>query len=284
MALSIVNGPTSFYDATVQDNRPYELFAKAQDGSIPAVHRLDKEAPQLTVTAKTTDNSAASQALDLTDQGVTFPAGTFRKIRFKSTARTDNDVWLQEWEQWVWGNDGTTPKLVGSARLLNAVGHIAGTVVQYGNCRFHGTTSAGTVTAGTGQGDVTAGMSLGTIASGVATLTHPIARSPRRVDFLHFSEDAAAVADTRLAQLRSATSTTMTLNTFDVQNATPAISTPVGTNNIDIGLFLLPPPSIELVMNSNNVEVHVGHDATDDVYHDVEVFIGPAEARPAVAD
>lgn len=282
MALTVPSGPVSFYDAAVQDLRLYELFAKARAGNIPAIHLLHG-GPSFAATAKTTDNTAASQVIDLTDLGVTFPSGAFRKLKFKSTARTDNDVWIQEWEQYVWGNDGTTPKLVGSAKLLNAVGEINGTVVQYGDIQYHATASGDTVTAGTGQGDVAAGVSLGNFTVGVATLTHPIARATARAFSTHFSEDAAAVADVRLTQLRSATSTTMTLNLFSL-DGTEAIESPTGTVNIDLAIRILPPPSIALVMNSNNVEVHCGHDATDDVYHDVEVFVGQVEHRPVVAD
>jgi hypothetical protein len=37
-------------------------------------------------------------------------------------------------------------------------------------------------------------------------------------------------------------------------------------------------------MTSNNLEVHCGHDASDDVYHFVDVWIGPNEFNALVAD
>lgn len=284
MALSLVNGPVSIFDAAVQDLRLYELFAKARAGSIAAIHLLHG-GPQFTATAKTTDNSAASEVIDLTDKGVTFPAGTFRKVRFKSTARTDNDVWIQEWEQWVWGNDGTTPKLVGTAKLCNAVGEINGTVVQYGNCRAQATYSQDTATAVAANS--TAGSSLGNNSTNTITLTHPIARTAVGSKYIRGINASADVA-TATEQLHvtgyvaGGTSTTIVL--FAADTATPSADGFDDVGVLDVEFFILPPPSIALVMNSNNVEVHCGHDATDDVYHDVEVFVGQVEHRPVVAD
>lgn len=289
MALTVKNGPIGKFDPYTRDQAAlYQVLAYAFLGVGTAAQRataqcqiLDK--PDLTARAKTTDNSAASQVIDLTDNGVTFPAGTFRKIRFRSTAVTDNDSWTQEWEQIVWGNDGTTPKLMGPSKLIRAVGEINGTVVKYGAVKYHGTFSDATATDGA---DADTGLSLGNSSSGVATLTVPISRNTTtgmRVESAHFSEDAGTIGDTRLIQVRAATSTTFTVNFFTT-NGTEAISDPNGTNNVDIALYLLPPPEVKLVANSNNIELHCSYNATDDVYHDVEIWVGSADTHLVVPD
>lgn len=288
MALSIVTGPTSSFNPYTRDNAPFwQQLAYALLGVGTTAQRATAQAwllrkPDVKVRVKTTDNTAASKAVDLTARGITFPAGCFRRMRFRSFATTDNDSWFQEWEQVVWGNDGTTPKLLGTARLLHASGEINGTVARYGHVKYHGTTSGATVTDGT---DSDSSLSLGNFSSGVATLTVPISRSTAtmRVEAAHFSEDAGTIGDTRVAQVRAATTTTFTVN-VSTQNGTEALTDPNGTNNIDIALFLPPPPSIALVMNSNSLECHAGYNATDDVYHDIEVDVGPAETHLHVAD
>jgi hypothetical protein len=288
MALTIVSGPTSNFNAYTRDNAPFwNQLAFAFLGVGTAAQRATAQAwllrkPDIKARAKTTDNSAASEVIDLTDRGVTFAAGTFRRIRFTSHAVTDNDSFFQEWEQIVWGNDGTTPKLLGTARLLHASGEINGTVARYGHVKYHGTTSGATVTDGT---DSDSGLSLGNFSSGVATLTVPISRSTAtmRVEAAHWSEDAGTIGDIRTVQVRAATTTTFTVNVATT-NGTEAVADPAGVNNVDIALFLPPPPSVALVMNSTHLELHCGYNATDDVYHDVEVFVGPADLHLRVAD
>jgi hypothetical protein len=289
MSLSILSGPTSNFSPYTRDNAPlWQQLAYAFLGVGTAAQRATAQAkildrPDITARAKTTDNSAASEVIDLNDRGVTFPAGSFRKINIRSHAVTDNDSWVQEWEQTVWGNDGTTPKLLGTPRLIRAAGEINGTVVRYGSVKYHGTTSGATVTDGA---DADSGLSLGNFSSGAATLTVPISRNTTtgmRVESAHFSEDAGTIGDLRTIQVRAATSTTFTVNVATT-NGTEALADPTGTNNVDIGVYLLPPPSIAVVMNSTHVEVHAGFNASDDVYHDLEVRVGPAETHLHVAD
>lgn len=278
MALTVKYANAQGFDATVQDNDDWLLQSAALKGgtaglAATATMRGFPGSSNFIAFAKTTDNTAASSVIDLTTNGLTFVAQGYRTIRFRSTAVNGTDSWQQTWEQAVWGNDGTTPKLLGTPRLIHAVGQINGTVAKYGLVQYHGTTSGATVTDGT---DVDSGLSLGNFTSGAATLTVPICRNTTtamRVVAAHLSEDAGTVADTRLIQVRAATSTTFTVNTFDVQNATPAISSPNGTNNVDITLYLLPPPSVALVMSTNNVQVHAGYNATDNVYHTLEVWV-----------
>lgn len=288
MALSVVSGPVSNFSPYTRDNAPFwQQLAYAFLGVGTAAQRATAQAhllrkTDIKVRAKTTDNTAASKAVDITARGVTFPAGAFRRIVFRSFAVTDNDSFFQEWSQVVWGNDGTTPKLLGTARLIHASGEINGTVVRYGAVKYHGTTSGATVTDGT---DSESGLSLGNFSSGAATLTVPISRSTAtmRVEGAHFSEDAGTIGDLRSIQVRAASTTTFTVNVATT-NGTEALTDPTGVNNVDIALFLPPPPSVALVMNGNSLECHAGYNATDDVYHDIEVDVGPAELHLHVAD
>lgn len=287
MALStIITAFAPGFDATLIDADEQVLTGAARAGSIAAWAMLRgplRGRAQFETRVKTTDNAAASSTMDLTTLGLTFATGAFRRLYVRSTAVTDNDSWTQEWEQIVWGNDGTTPKLFGTPRLIHAYGEINGTVVRYGSVKYHGTTSGATVTDGA---DVDSGLSLGSFTSGVATLTAPISRNTTtgmRVESAHFSEDAGTIGDIRSIQVRAATSTTFTVNVATT-NGTEAVADPAGVNNIDIGVYLLPPPSIQFVMSTNNVQVHAGFNATDDVYHDVEVWATRQDRHLHVAD
>ncbi len=274
------------FDATLIDQDDWVLSAAAQSGSVAAWSMLRgpfRGTPQFIATARTTDNTAASNALDLTALGLTFPAKCFRRLSFRSTAVSGADTWTQDWEQIVWGNDGTTPVLMGTPRLIYARGQIAGTAVAYGNVEYHGTTSGATVTNGA---DVDTGLSLGNFSSGAATLTVPLCRNTStamRVRSWHFTEDAGTVGDVRTLQIRAATSTTFTVNAFTT-NGTEAIADPTGVNNVDIGLYLLPPPSVALAMSTNNVQVHAGYNATDNVYHRLEVWATRADIHLLAID
>jgi hypothetical protein len=271
------------FDATLIDEDDWILSAAAQSGSVAAWAMLRgplRGVPGFRARAKTTDNTAASNALDLTTLGLTFKAGGFRRVFFRSTAVTDNDSWTQEWEQVVWGNDGTTPKLLGNPRLLMARGEINGTVVDYGQCTVRGTYSTDTVTSDTD--DCSAGSSLGNNSTNTITLTHPIARStPKRITGFNNSPATATASGARHLAGITATSTTFSLFVTDL--ATPSAASPAPTD-LTVDFFILPPPSIALVMSTNNVQVHVGHDATDDVYHDIEVWVTRQDIHSHVAD
>ena len=273
----------SAFDATLIDADDWILSAAAQSGSLAAWAMLRgplRGTPQFTARAKTTDNSAISSAMDLTTLGLTFAAGGFRKIFFRSTAVSDNDSYTQEWEQVVWGNDGTTPKLLGSPRLLFARGEINGTVADYGQCTARGTYSTDTVTADTVNSS--AGSSLGNNSTNTITLTHPIARStPKRITGFNNSPATATASGARHLAGITANSTTFSLFVTDL--ATPSAASPAPTD-LTVDFFILPPPSIQLVMSTNNVQVHVGHDATDDIYHDIEVWATRLDRHLHVAD
>jgi len=281
MALTVTSGPTSYWSALRDNTDPRIKLKLALEGN-SAFSRQATGQSDLIATANTTDNTAASQVLDLTDLGVTFPASKMRKMRVRSKARSDNDVWIQEWEQHIWGNDGTTPVLVGTAKLLNAIGIIAGTPVQYGNCHaaanFDSSDTAVTTTVGTSDvaTSSTAGSSLGNIATNTATLTHPVARAGgKRVLGVNASSDVATVTEILSATCYPINSTTMSVYTGDT--ATPSADGFDDDGRLEVDFYILPPPSVAFVMNSNNVEVHAGHDATDVLDHLIEVWVGDAE-------
>lgn len=290
MALTIKHVNLEEFDADVLDKDNWNVWCSANSGNLAAVRQVMTQGFQcIKALAKTTDNTAASEVIDLTTQGVTFAAGTKRKIRFKSTAVTDNDTWVQEWEQDVWGNDGTTPKLLGSAKLIKAHGVINGTAVEYGVCHaaanFDSSDTAITTTVGTSNvaSSSTAGSSIGNIATNTATLTHPIARAEgKRVLGVNASADVATATEVLNATVFPVNSTTMSIFTADT--ATPSADGFDDDGRLEVSFYILPPPSIALVMTSNNLEVHCGHDATDDVYHFVEVEIGKQETHVNVAD
>jgi len=293
MALT-VPGPAfaSAFDATLIDADDFTLSSAAQSGSAAAWSMLRgpfEGTPQFTCTAKTTDNSAASNCMDLTVLGLTFPAKSFRTIFFRSTAVNGADTWRQDWEQEVWGNDGTTPKLVGSPRLISARGQINGTVVQYGACHaaVNFDSSDTSITTDVGSSSValssSAGSSIGNISTNTAVLTHPIARATgKQVKGVNASADVATATEQLYATVFPANATTMSIFTADT--ATPTADGFDDDGRLEVEFFILPPPSIALVMSSNAVQVHVGYDATDNVYHRVEVWAKRADIHLLAID
>jgi hypothetical protein len=277
MSLTVKFANAQGFDATVQDVDDWLLQSAALKGgttglAATATMRGYPGSANFIAFAKTTDNSAISSVIDLTTNGLTFVSQGYRTLTVRSTAVNGTDSFRQQWQQDIWGNDGTTPVLLGTPRLQWANGQINGTVARYGRVAYHGTTSGATVTNGA---DADSGLSLGNFSSGVATLTVPICRNTStamRVESAHFSEDAGTIGDLRTIQVRAASSTTFTVNVATT-NGTEALTDPNGTNNVDIGLFLLPPPEVKVVMSSNNVQIHAGYNTTDNVYHFIEVWV-----------
>jgi hypothetical protein len=62
------------------------------------------------------------------------------------------------------------------------------------------------------------------------------------------------------------------------------VAVPTDDGELQVTMYILPPPSIALAVTSNNVEVHCGYDATDNVYHYVEVRVGRAEPAAVAVD
>lgn len=217
----------------------------------------------------TTTAAESGTAMNLTTElgASTFLADHIYRIVFRSTASTDNDRWVQTWEQYLLG--GTTPVLLGTARLLNAFGVIDGTAVQYGECYAEATYAADTATAVATAS--TAGSSLGNTSTNTTTLTHPIARATgRRVLGVNASPDVATDTEQLNVGVHYASTTTMSLFSVDDAGAADGFDD-VGV--IGVQFRILPPPSIALAMSTNDVIVTVGHDASDEVRHLAQVWI-----------
>jgi hypothetical protein len=290
MTTTVTQGPFGTFDPDTRDKASLaRKLALAIFGAGTAAQRATARAdllarPDFTAVAKTTAAETA-QVIDLNDEGVTFHAKGIRKIRWKSVAVTGDSTFEQEWEQKVWGNDGTTPKLIGSPRLINATAVLNGTPVQYGQCHaianYDSSDTAVTTVVGTSDtAGSTAGSSIGNVSTNTATLTHPIARMNsttntvfRRVLGVNASSDVATAAEALHASVYPIDATTMSIYTADL--ATPSADGFDDDGRLEVSFFILPPPSALLVMNSTHVELHIGHDATDNVYHSVELFIGP---------
>jgi hypothetical protein len=289
MALTLASPVVGQFHPDTRDiASPARKFALAVLGAGTQAQRatarnelLDR--PDFVCTARTTDNTAASEVIDLTTEGVTFPASTIRKIRFRSVARTGADQFVQEWEQSVLG--GTTPVLLGSPTLLHCSASLNGVGKQYGLCKLHYPVvdgALGTINAL----HSTAGMSLDGLDNGNGVITHPIARATNgaRVVSALFSADVETIGERREVQVASqATATTSTLS-MATQNGTEAVAVPTDDGELQVTMYILPPPSIALAVTSNNVEVHCGYDATDNVYHYVEVRVGRAEPAAVAVD
>lgn len=269
-------GGTALLDMQAIDGPLSFVMAKAVSPSATQglyLNRLFGE-PDLIAEA-TVDNAltpVATKLIDLTAQGLTFPATTMRQVKWRHWWQTDNDRYLVEYERWLLG--GTTPVLLGTRRVIHAHGVIAASVVAYGALQLHATTSGGTVTVDTGS--TSAGVSIGDFTSGASSLTFPLSRATPRVTFAHFAEDAGTIGDVRTIQARAVVvAGTGTVETF-TSNGTEALSSPNGVNNLDLGLFALPPGDMDLVMNGNSVECQVTGIASDETRHRVELFFGRA--------
>lgn len=279
MALTVqyVNGQG--FDASVIDQDDWLRQSAAIKGNLAAIAMVENQ-PQFVARAKTTDNSAASAVIDLTAQGVTFPAKTYRRIRFRSTAVNGTDSFIQEWEQTVYGNDGTTPVLLGNPRLIAARGQINGTVADYGYCNARATYSTDTATADTAASS--AGSSLGNNSTNTITLTHPNARtSPKFITGINNCPASATASGARHVAGVSASATTFSLFVTDL--ATPSAASPA-PSELSVNFFILPPSSVALALATNNVTVTAGYNASDNVYHDIEVFLSRADTHYLAPD
>lgn len=212
----------------------------------------------------------ATKLFDLTALGVTFPTGTKRLIRWRHWEQTDNDQYYVEYSRWILG--GATPALLGSRRVIDAEGVVAGTKYAYGNIALHATTASATVTVSASS---SAGISLGNFTSGAAALTFGPSRATPVVAFANFAEDAGTIADFRAIQVRAlAVAGTATVETATISGGSEALSSPNGVTNIDLGLTALPPGDADLALNSSNVELRVTGIASDETRHRIEMFIG----------
>jgi hypothetical protein len=239
--------------------------------------------PDFAAEVQATTDTSNVQAVDLTDEGVTFPSRTVRKIRLRGWCLTDNDTYFYETEESVLG--GTTPKLLGQ-KIIYGWNEQNGTVFETGRVHF-----AATITALTTITTIFAskGLALSDIASGVADLVVPqnrlILNKGCCLDATLVSVTAAgvnvAINYTNLDGLGAGTGGVVFWEQFtstDVLTDDPKVGT-----RLDLAFEIWPVHNHRLVMNSNNVEVQVtavdANTNDDNLKHYVEVFVGAAEKQ-----
>jgi hypothetical protein len=274
---------TGALDMAAIDGDPALVLARAQSALSTKGQYLARlfGLPNLTAEGVVTNDTTpvSTELFDLTTLGVTFPAGTMRKLRWRHFCQTDNDRFYTEYERWVLG--GTTPVLLGTRRAIHSHGVVASANVAYGDCHaavnFDSSDTA--IVTAVGSSSVTdsstAGSSIGNIATNTAVLTHPVARdNGKRVKGVNASADVATASEVLNATVFPATSTTMSIFTADT--ATPSADGFDDDGRLEVDFFILPPGDADLVMNSNNVELQILGIASDETRHRVEMFIGEA--------
>lgn len=260
-----------------------QVLARAQAPAADAAGFLGRLFGEADIIAEAVvDNGltpVATEIVDLTDQGVTFPATTMRQIKWRWWQQTDNDRWYVEYERWVLG--GTTPVLLGTRRLIQAHGVIASANVAYGLCHAAANydSSDTAITTAVGTSDVasssTAGSSIGDVSTNTATLTHPVARDAgKRVLGVNASADVATATESLHASVFPVNTTTMSIFTADL--ATPSADGFDDDGRLEVSFFIEPPGDCNLVMNSTHVEMQITGIASDETRHRVEIFIGRA--------
>ena len=280
---------TGDFDPYTRDQASYfQRLALAFLGIGTAAQRATSQAaildkPDFVAEVQATTDTSNLQAVDLTDENVTFPARTIREIRLKSWCLTDNDTYYYETTESVLG--GTTPVLLGQ-KIVNGWSEQAGTAFELGRVHF-----AATITALTTITTIFAskGLALSDIASGVADLVVPQNRlilcKQATLDATVVSVTTAGIhvgiSYTNLDGLGAGTGAVVFYEGFsstDVVTDDPKLAT-----RLDLAFEIWPPHNHRLVMNSNNVEVQVtavnANINDDNLRHIVEVYVGPAQVR-----
>lgn len=234
--------------------------------------------PDFKAEVQATTDTSNLEAVDLTTEGVTFPARTIRDIRLKSWCLTDNDTYFYESVESVLG--GTTPVLLGQ-KIVNGWCEEAGTAGEYGDVHF-----AATITALTTLTTIFAskGIAMADIVNGDADLTVPKNRLclVKGASLSGPSVITASTAGWSVVVDQSILADGSGTDAVQFANSTGTLVTstdPVLGGIVSLAFQLWPPHNHRLVMNSNNVEVQVtAVDAIgdDNLKHYVEVFVGPA--------
>ena len=280
---------TGKFDPYTRDSAAlFQRLAFAFAGVGTAAQRRTAQAevlrkPDFLAEVQATTDTSNLQAVDLTDEGVTFPARTVRKIRLRSWCLTDNDTYFYETEESVLG--GTTPLLLGQ-KMLDGWSEQNGVAFELGRVHF-----AATITALTTITTIFAskGLALSDIASGVADLVVPqnrlILNKGCTLDATVVSVTPAGtqvfISYTNLDGLGAGTGAVQFIDlatVTDVVTDDPKLAT-----RLDLAFEIWPPHNHRLVMNTNNVEVQVtavnANINDDNLKHYVEVFVGPAEKQ-----
>jgi hypothetical protein len=276
---------TGDFDPYTRDQAPlytkiaYALGVGNAQQSATARADLLRKADFKAEVQSTTDTSNV-QAVDLTDEGVTFPAGTVRTIRLKSWVMTDNDRYFAETTEDVLG--GTTPVLLGQ-RLTYGYAEEAGTAKAYGDVHL-----AATITALTTITNIYAsnGFALGDISGGKAALAVPknrflLLKEARLDATVVNTTDTGAFVAINFANLDGLGSGTDGVNFYSQSAATiVATDNPVVGARLDLAFQCWPPFNHRLVVNAANVEVQVtavDNIGDDNLRHQVEIFVGAAQ-------
>src|SRR5262245_30696253 len=159
------------------DGDPRQVLAKAQAPTADAAGYMARlfNLPDI-IAEGVVDNEStpvATELVDLTDKGVTFPATTMRLIRWRHWLQTDNDRYLVDSERWVLG--GTTPVLLGERKITHAHGRISTSTTEYGLVKYKAAVATGATTESTTESG--ANLVCGDFTNGVATLTLPLNRT-----------------------------------------------------------------------------------------------------------
>lgn len=291
MAATLTSKTGKFDPYTRDSAALFQRLAYAFLGVGTAAQRRTAQAeilqkPDFVAEVQATTDTSNLQAVDLTDEGVTFPSRTFRDITLKSWVLTDNDTYYAETVETVMG--GTTPKLLGQ-KLVKAWSEQNGTVYDLGRVHFAATITALTTitTIYASKGWETC---LGDISSGLAALAVPqnrfILNKGCTLDATVISATTSgvlvAINYTNLDGLGAGTDGVKFLAEGQATTDIIASSPKVGSR-IDLAFEVWPPFNHRLVMNSNNVEVQVtATDANindDNLRHVVEVYVGPARTQ-----
>ena len=280
---------TGDFDPYTRDQASYfQRLALAFLGIGTAAQRATAQAaildkPDFVAEVQATTDTSNLQAVDLTDENVTFPARTIREIRLKSWCLTDNDTYYYETTESVLG--GTTPVLLGQ-KIVNGWSEQAGTAFELGRVHF-----AATITALTTITTIFAskGLALSDIASGVADLVVP---QNRLILCKQATLDATVVSVTpagtevkiSYTNLDGLGAGTGAVQFIDLATVTDVVTDdPKLATRLDLAFEIWHPHNHRLVMNSNNVEVQVtavnANINDDNLRHIVEVYVGPAQVR-----
>jgi hypothetical protein len=264
------------------DGDPRQILARAQAPAADAMGFAARLFGDPDIVAEAVvDNGltpAATEIIDLNDQSVTWPATTKRQVKWRHWIQSDNDRFYVEYEQWVLG--GATPALLGTRRVIQSHGVVAGANVAYGLCHAvanydSSDTAILTAVAGSTADGSTAGSSIGNVATNTATLTHPVARDAgKRILGVNASPDVATATEALHASVFPIDTTTMSIFTADL--ATPSADGFDDDGRLEVSFFILPPGDCNLVINGTHVELQITGIASDETRHRVEVFLGRA--------
>lgn len=81
---------TGFFSASDDGKNAYERFSRAIDGALGARQQSMRDEPDFVVEASTTTNDTGV-VINLSTEGVTFPADTFRMVTVRAWAKGNGD-------------------------------------------------------------------------------------------------------------------------------------------------------------------------------------------------